>query len=70
MFSTVIGNKFEGRKQEEEYMDKRVTVQVTQKEKELIKKIAKAKGYKDVSSMIRRECIYKQFNALFGGADE
>lgn len=70
MFSTLMGNKFEGRKQEEELMDKRVTVQVTSREKQLIKEIAKRKGYKDVSSMIRRECIYKQFNTLFGDADE
>lgn len=70
MFGMVLEREKVGRKQEEELMDKRVTVQVTSREKELIKKIAKQKGYKDVSSMIRRECIYKQFNTLFGDADE
>ena len=55
-----------GRKKEEELRIERVTVQVSAKEKELIEGLAKAEGL-NVSDYIRRICIYKKYNEIFGG---
>lgn len=60
-----MGSNFfgKGRKDEKDYRDKRITVQVTISEKELIEELASRNGM-TVSEMIRSLCIYKQINEL------
>lgn len=52
-----------GRKKEEELRVLRVTVQVTEREKELISRLASRQGL-DVAAYIRKLCIYDQWDKL------
>lgn len=58
---------FNSRKSEEELKVHRVTVQVTEMEKELIKRLAASKGM-NVGTYVRKICIYDQWDKLGGEA--
>lgn len=64
MFS-IINN---GRKEEKNYVDQRIVIYVTAKEKENIKKVASDNGM-DVSTMFRF-LIRKRWNRIFGSWGE
>ena len=55
-----------GRKDESELKQKRITVQVSIKEKEIIEELAR-KNYMTVGAFIRKICIYDKFEELFNG---
>ncbi len=57
-----------GRKPVEELKNVRVTVQVSQREKEMLRSLAKRNG-QTVSEYLRNECIWKPYNKLTGGDD-
>lgn len=54
------------RKEESELKVKRVTIQLTEKEKEIIQQLAQQEGT-TVSDYIRRVTIYQQINKLIIG---
>lgn len=55
-----------GRKPVEELKNVRVTVQVSEREKEMLTLLAKRNG-QTVSDYLRNECIWKPYNKLTGG---
>ena len=55
-----------GRKREEELKQKRITVQVSTKEKEMLYELAE-REHMSVRAFIRKICIYDKCNEIFRG---
>ena len=55
-----------GRKREEELKQKRITVQVSKREKEIITELAE-REHMTVGAFIRKICIYDKYNEIFRG---
>ena len=55
-----------GRKREEELKQKRITVQVSTKEKEMLYELAQ-REHMTVGAFIRKICIYDKYNEIFRG---
>lgn len=55
-----------GRKREEELKQKRITVQVSKREKEIITELAE-REHMTIGAFIRKICIYDKYNEIFRG---
>ena len=55
-----------GRKREEELKQKRITVQVSQKEKEILLELAE-REHMTIGAFIRKICIYDKYEEIFRG---
>lgn len=57
-----------GRKKVEDLKEKRITVQVSAREKRLIQSLAEREGL-GVADYIRRVCLYIPYNKIFEGEE-
>jgi len=55
-----------GRKREEELKQKRITVQVSKREKEIITELAE-REHMTIGAFIRKICIYDKYEEIFRG---
>lgn len=55
-----------GRKREEELKQKRITVQVSKREKEIITELAE-REHMTIGAFIRKICIYDKYDEIFRG---
>ena len=55
-----------GRKKEEELKQKRITVQVSKREKEIITELAE-REHMTIGAFIRKICIYDKYEEIFRG---